>query len=237
MEQITNRVDQIIHYVIQGISEETWKKGEKIPSEQALCTQFSTSRSTVRTALGRLVGLGAIETQKGRGSFVKEGVALAPLCHQPLYFPKQVDHSKVQELRKIIEAESAVLAAARATQEEIRQLEATILSMEQGQDSKTITQQDMLFHLIIAQATGNEMLVEIFKSLQENYFPMFQENIAMLGSFGASYHRKILLAIQTRDIVAARETMLAHLDASYSQVRKYKQQQQSVAGGKHKGDL
>jgi GntR family transcriptional regulator len=46
--------------------------GSPIPSERELCSLFDVSRTTVRTAIGRLVAEGVLQRDHGRGTFVAE---------------------------------------------------------------------------------------------------------------------------------------------------------------------
>lgn len=56
---------------VRGIAAEL-APGSPIPSERELCTLFGVSRTTVRTAIGRLVAEGVLQRDHGRGTFVAE---------------------------------------------------------------------------------------------------------------------------------------------------------------------
>jgi len=60
--------DKFRQYVLTG----HWEVGRLIPSEQELCDQFSTSRTTVRKALDRLINEGLISRKAGKGTWVKQ---------------------------------------------------------------------------------------------------------------------------------------------------------------------
>ncbi|MGW0435342.1 GntR family transcriptional regulator [Micromonospora sp. NPDC003197] len=53
------------------IEDDTYPPGAALPSESQLCTEFGVSRPTVLKALGILKQDGWIESQQGRGSFVR----------------------------------------------------------------------------------------------------------------------------------------------------------------------
>ena len=56
---------------IEGkIKGELWLPGDKIPSEQALSTEYRISRATVRQAINNLVDKGLLEKRRGIGTFV-----------------------------------------------------------------------------------------------------------------------------------------------------------------------
>lgn len=60
----------IIDYLRQGIETGRFRRGQKLPSEKELCTQFNTSRSSVREALSALEYIGLIEVRGGSGYYV-----------------------------------------------------------------------------------------------------------------------------------------------------------------------
>lgn len=62
--------ENVSEYILDKISSGEWKKGEMIPKEVDLCEQLGVSRSTVRTAMSRLVNDGYLNRVKGKGTYV-----------------------------------------------------------------------------------------------------------------------------------------------------------------------
>ena len=56
---------------VRGLAAEL-APGRPIPSERELCDLFGVSRTTVRTAIGRLVAEGVLQRDQGRGTFVAD---------------------------------------------------------------------------------------------------------------------------------------------------------------------
>lgn len=201
--------DGVVDYLTDAISSGQWKPGDRIPSEAQLCTLLGVSRITVRSAIGQLAALGLVQSQQGKGTFV-----CSPSVSQsiPLLPMQNADRLSVFEFRKIVESESAALTAIRASSLDVQALEESIVGMEQATTDKKVAECDMVFHALIAQATGNEVIQRVFQMMQETYSRMFEDNVTHLGKAGVEHHRRILLAIQTRDMNAARQNMLEHLD-------------------------
>ena len=205
----TSAVDTVYNYLFQNIRNGTWKPGDKIPSEADLCGILNVSRVSVRGALGRLSALGMVQSRQGKGTFVSEPPAetQAPGLHL-----QNPDRLSLFEFRRIIERESAALAALRATSEDVLAMQDSIYKMEHGETEQEIAEQDLRFHALIAKATGNEIIQHVSRIAEEAYLHMFMENVAQMGSIGTAHHRQILLDIQVRDADAARQHMNAHLD-------------------------
>lgn len=211
----SDRSGQVFQYLSGGIAANRWKEGDKLPTEAQLCSQLEVSRTTVRRAIGRLTGMGLAKSIQGKGTFV--------CCPEPEPGPETVlprleeqmesaDRLTVFEFRKIIECESAALAAIRANAADVQEIEQSILEMEADRSQQDTAEQDMAFHYLIARASGNKIIQFIFETMRSTYAQMFEANVAKLGNVGIEQHRRILLAIQTRDMDAARQCMLKHLE-------------------------
>ena len=64
------RYSEIEEYIMNKIHTGEWPIGYKIPKEVELCEQFGVSRSTVRTAMLRMVQDGHLKRVKRKGTFV-----------------------------------------------------------------------------------------------------------------------------------------------------------------------
>ncbi|MCD5325219.1 MULTISPECIES: GntR family transcriptional regulator [Pontibacillus] len=75
MTQRQNRVPyylQVKHSIIENIKNQSWKPGEKIPSENQLMQEYQVSRSTIRQAITQLAQEGILETKRGKSTTVKK---------------------------------------------------------------------------------------------------------------------------------------------------------------------
>lgn len=209
--------DAVAEYLSNGIASGLWKPGEKIPSETQLCAQLGASRVTVRSAIGRLNGLGLVQSRQGKGTYVCDPSMSYEI---PVLSIRNADWMSIFEFRKIIESESAALAAIRATAADVRELGDCLVGMERGESMQEIAGYDMKFHELIARISGNELIFQVFEMIRETYSKMFVDNVTRIGKVGIEAHRHILLAIQTRDMEAARRNMLSHLDDTVRAISK-----------------
>ena len=84
--------------------------------------------------------------------------------------------------------------------------------METAPNARAISEADLEFHYLIAQATQNPLIIKVFEILHDNYLSLLSDNVAVLGARGASDHHGIVTAIEIRDTEGAKELMKKHLD-------------------------
>ena len=63
---------QLKEKILQDISNQIYKPGDKIPSQNELAKLYDVSRVTVKQALNELIYSGILSTQKGKGTFVRD---------------------------------------------------------------------------------------------------------------------------------------------------------------------
>jgi GntR family transcriptional repressor for pyruvate dehydrogenase complex len=202
-----------------------WKQGSKLPSENELAKMMGVSRVTIRSALQKLSSVGLIESRQGEGTFVStlDGGHYVNMLI-PLTMLEEENQKSVMEFRRIIETEQAALAAKRATEEDIRKLTENYEQMMQLDcSSQEFCDMDIEFHLLIAEASKNPLLIKTTNILQgivtENiiyYTRQTNQNLA------GPYHKEIMDAIAAHDPNAARNAMKRHLDRAMSVVEEIK---------------
>lgn len=196
--------DQAFDQILQFIVNRQWLPGEKIPSENELAASFNISRVSIRAALQKLIALGLLEARVGEGTFVLKP---SPAHYFRSLIPTMLltvqDDRDVSELRRGIEIECAMLAAERATPAEIERIEAAYAQMNtliHGENLAEYIVADFQFHLAIAQASHNQMLVEVTIILKDILFMHYTDMIKAMGpEIGFDYHRLILEAIKARN--------------------------------------
>ncbi|EAX49022.1 GntR domain protein [Thermosinus carboxydivorans Nor1] len=197
--------------------------GDKLPGEKRLAEIFGVSRTTVREALAGLEAEGWIITKQGGGTYVRRLHSAAgpiePLTS--LLGGKNVAILELMEVRKILECEVAMLAALRATPEDIIEIKAAYRNMveavAQGADT---TISDFAFHYAVAKAAKNNTIISIISYLYELYAEVVK-NGKYHKSKPAGYklilteHEKIVKAIEQRKCHAAHRAMEIHLDRAH----------------------
>jgi GntR family transcriptional repressor for pyruvate dehydrogenase complex len=194
--------DEIVVQLKSLVFQGKLKAGEKLPPERELARSLNVSRVSLREALTTLQGMGLLEIQQGNRTFVRPITTRStydPLVSFSKSSPQNV--LKLIEVRKYLEMGCTALAAERATDKEIKQLESILKQMEEDFEKNRLgAKSDLDFHNTIAEATHNEAYTHMMKTM----YDLLQEELrlAWAGVFRKKGRRKALLE-QHRNIVAA----------------------------------
>jgi GntR family transcriptional regulator, glc operon transcriptional activator len=160
--------ERIEHLIVEG----ALKVGQKLPSERLLVRRLGASRTALREGLKLLRARGVIETTHGRGSYVASLCGhqeTVPLMHLLGSQPRTL--FDLFEMRQILEAEAARLAAERATPADLFLIKRRYDEMVEGcasqDDPPTYARLDHAFHLAICEASHNAVLVHTLRSLTD----------------------------------------------------------------------
>jgi len=160
----------IIEQLVAYIEHEKVDPDYKLPSEQELMRQFDVARSTIREALHALVVLGVLESKPGKGYYVKYGYEL-PLQANNLQKILLQDEAffDLLEARESVERAIAVLAAQRATEDDIQALEEALERVKRAIDNgEDPTEHTAAVHLEIARASHNKVQIPAQRNYEEH---------------------------------------------------------------------
>ena len=216
-----SRSDHVIGIVKRMIASGELKAGDRLPVEKDLAARWGVSRGSLREAVRSLATLGVLETRQGDGTYVTKldpGSLLRPLE----FWADLQEATKSVDLlavRRVLETESAGLAATRLSDDEFERLEGILMNVEEDMASgqlepETFIDADADFHRTIANASGNTALAALIDSLMTRTLRgRLWRAITERDSVGEAHadHRAILAALRTRDAERARIRMAAHL--------------------------
>ena len=172
------------------------------------------SRTSIREGIQHLVSLGILETRHGEGTFVRElsgQVNFNALI--PLLILDDIDILHVLEYRRIVEQGTAALAAVHASERDLLDMEAVYDQMVQFQNNiAEFARADLEFHLVLAKATGNPVLIKVNNVLRTILEVSMGNIVRLLGTHdGLHYHRRIIEAIRARNARSAENIMQEHI--------------------------
>ena len=200
--------DQVMDLIRRG----EYPPGAKLPAERDLAKQLGVSRPTVREALIALEIAGLVEVRVGSGAYVRMREAARPQNDAgPGAF-------ELIAARKLIEPQVAALAATSATEADLAGLGGTLELIEtKTRDHWEKLEVDRLFHMRVAEATHNAVLIDIVGGLWKEMFgPIFallseRTQLTHRQSMTLADHRAIYGCLQRHDAAAAHAAMLSHL--------------------------
>ena len=207
-----NKYEAIARCLRERVQDGTYPPGRKMPSEAELCREFGASRLSVRSAVGQLAAQGLIETFQGKGSFVRRR---APEPETGMSFQgRPISRTDLFELRRILETETAGLAAQRADRATIDRLRELSFQMQRAEHEAEMAQADEAFHLLLAEASQNAAVRAVFQMLRPYIHAMMVQNVSVIGPDGCTAHLRIVAAIEARNSELAKAHMAEHLNRS-----------------------
>ena len=214
--KVESPVDKIIRQIRTLITNGELSPGDKLPPERKLSEKFGVGRSVVRDAIRKLEFYGIVKTLPQSGTVI-EGmgiVALEGLITDVLNIEKK-DFKSLVETRLLLEIESAGKAAERRTVDDIAILENALNAYEKKiARGLSAVEEDLLFHIKIAEASGNSVLKSLMLIITPDIVKSFTElNVCKEDRVQATLeeHKGILQQIVAQNPLGAREAMRNHL--------------------------
>jgi GntR family transcriptional repressor for pyruvate dehydrogenase complex len=216
----SNSLNSIISKIRDLINFKNLETGDKLPSERMLSEKFGVTRSLVREAIQKLELYGLLKSIPQSGTFVAQiGVTAMNGMIEEILKLEDSDFKSLVETRILLELKTAQLAAIRRTDEDLIQikeaLDAYKTKVLKGEDA---VQEDLLFHLAIAQSSGNPTLNRIMLIITPEIITNFGKYHVCdddLSLKGIKEHQEIFNAIQDKDSEKAKEKMKIHFKMLY----------------------
>ena len=197
------------------IAEENLRIGDSLPTERALAKTFEVSRHSLREALRVLQEQGILAPQQGSGNYIASTDIdlLDDNLRRETAVDEEARNREIFEFRALLEPQIAAWAATRASQREIDALEALVEQQERETDPRTLKLLDDAFHLGLARASQNHVVLGVIRSINavvgqvrsETYQGPLRHNISLEG------HRAILAGLNARDPHAVSRAMSRHI--------------------------
>lgn len=201
---------KIVQAIIADIGAGVFPIGSRLPAERDLTERFGVSRPTIREAMIALEMQGLVEARKGSGVFV-----LASTTDEAGE-EYDIGAFEIIEARRLVEGEVAAVAATEIDEAQLAQLRALVAEMAQ-EDVAAAEDADRRFHIGIAEATGNAVIISAVTDFWDLRFrsPLAREVLRKAGSLGTKErleeHGRILRALEARNPAEARLAMRDHL--------------------------
>ena len=216
-QEIQNGIISKIRYLI---SYKNLEPGDKLPSERTLSEKFEVSRNNVREAIQKLEFYGILKSKPQSGTFIADigQVAMNGMIGDILRLTEP-DFKSLVETRILLELKTVRLAALRRTKEDLRQMEEALEAYsKKALNGEKAVQEDLLFHLAIAKASGNSTMNTFMLIITPeiiNNFEKYHICDANLTFLGIQEHRDVFEAIKSGDPQLAKAKMKIHFKELY----------------------
>lgn len=186
----------------------TMKPGERIV-EKEICAEMTVSRTPLREAINRLALEGLVVLTPYRG------YAVAPVTVSSF--------RELCEVRRIIEPDTAALAAERATDEQIAILRAEAeLKYTPGQPEtyENYLRTNSRFHRALVRCAGNSLLEAMVTSaLDRHQRPLYLGlDVGLDAGAATSEHQQLVDAVGQHDAERARSLMVDHVSRAEERI-------------------
>jgi GntR family transcriptional repressor for pyruvate dehydrogenase complex len=192
--------------------------GQKLPSVVEFAELFGVGRSTMREALSALKAMGWLNIQHGGGTYVS--ASIPQQADEDDVFQKAESIHELLQIRLILETGSARLAANNRTSEDLVALQSILEQMRIHMSDEVRSEQaDVDFHLMIAKATHNSLIIQLMGSLSSKIHSMMKDTrkLWFFNEQSSSLrlieeHEHIYQHISAQNEASAAEMMRQHIE-------------------------
>lgn len=217
--------EQVAIAILEALVDQRLKPGDALPPAAELAAQFGVSRTVVREALADLMGRGVISRVLSREPIVS--MPGPDQLRELLRIRISQDSITIEsliELRLPLEVQSARLAAARRTAEQLQAIQTAFDVLVSEEDEAKFHGADVQFHREVALASGNLLIPLVLDSLSDLLHDFRQAWYAAQRDEGklpelVEEHRRVLKAIKAGDPDAAGISMSDHLLTGLEKIR------------------
>lgn len=210
-----NGVGAISAYLRRAIETGAFSEGDRLPPERQLAVTFDAARSTVRRALDQLEKAGLVSRRLGSGTFV----GTPGVTGHAIDLADQISPLQLIEARLAVEPFTTRLATLNATRRNLDDMEVVLARAEASVDDKdTFSRWDGEFHLLIARASSNPLLLSVYRQINQvrlhAQWDAMKEKILtpdVIINYNRQ-HRNIYEALHQRDAQRAQTLITEHLE-------------------------
>ena len=212
--------NHIVRSILAYLQERNLQPGDRLPSERALAEKLGVGRNALREALATLTTLRVVEARPNSGfdlrrvsteSSFETLVLLADMGSSPT--PTEI--AETVEVRAALEQVAVRLACTRRDDDDLKRLHAINESTERMlRENGNISEDDTAFHLALVGASHNSVLVRVLNAFYRMTALRRKAVFASRehGRASARDHRKLVDAIERRDIDQAQELIRRHME-------------------------
>ena len=196
-----------VHTIQQKIFSGEYQVGQQLPPERELAAELGVSRSLVNTGILELANQGFVRIIPRQGTVIADYKrngnlqVLSALINCDSFRLDYPLFTNLVDLRILIECESARLASARATSEEIETLATLIQCVKNSAPPENAAEPMLRFHYLLTQYSGNAVYAMTFKSFEATIYRLIRQHLTTAPDLPKTVklHESLIRAIESRD--------------------------------------
>lgn len=216
--RLQKAADAVIAVVADAIRAGLYEPGDLLPAERNLAAQLQVSRTVVREAIDVLRREGIVSVKRGAAGGAT--VVSTRGLHEVVSRLQGKTHDLMQwslEARRALELPAFLLAAARATDEDVAGLEPLVAGLaDLAEDHEAFYRLDQKFHREVVRLSGNPLLVEHYNATLAQLAEIRAEFPVLQVLYDQAYRNQQVLyaALRSRDPEQIRPALDEHLAAT-----------------------
>jgi len=193
------------------------KKGEKIPAEPELMEIYGVGRSSVREAVKTLAMTGILKVQQGYGTIVASKIKEESLSHRL----RRAEFEEINNVRALLEKEIVRLACLNRTAADLEHMQLLLAQRKKAigaKQQKKCADADIGFHISIAKASGNNVLLDLYQNFTtviRNFFKERDQDDIVHFEQSQAMHEDLASAIAQKDLQVADQLIKNILENNY----------------------
>lgn len=227
---------RVVEWIGTRIVSGEFAGGSRLPNETELAARLQVSRGGVREAVKALAAKGLVEARPRLGTRVLPRADWNLMDREVIDWHGRVSHldflEDLLELRLMVEPAAARLAADRASDAQLDELEEAYRGMAEhapglpGAEDAFVAA-DLAFHLTLLRASGNQLVEQLGRLLEAGLHHSLEATSHLPGGVAATLplHRSVLNAVRRRRPESAARATRRLLDVTVDAVER------SNAGG------
>ena len=233
--------DAVIEEIKRMIQSGELKEGQKLPNQNVFAAQLGVSRTSLREALNTLTRLGITEQRPGYGTVLRSRMPAIFVDHvnPPLISDKQATIELI-EVRRFVETGTAELSVKNIKPDQIKEMDSLIQEMHRSLKEERIDDYigfDLAFHYLIAKASHNRFLINIFITIRgflEQYMRESFRVMPWMLARSLKFHQNIYQAIKNQNLSKAVWHMRQHILDVQKAIQQYYEHQEGKLGKEKK---
>lgn len=227
---------RVVEWIGTRIVSGEFAGGSRLPNETELAARLQVSRGGVREAVKALAAKGLVEARPRLGTRVLPRADWNLMDREVIDWHGRVSHldflEDLLELRLMVEPAAARLAADRASDAQLDELDEAYRGMAEhapglpGAEDAFVAA-DLAFHLTLLRASGNQLVEQLGRLLEAGLHHSLEATSHLPGGVAATLplHRSVLNAVRRRRPESAARATRRLLDVTVDAVER------SNAGG------